>query len=167
MQIPARIGGRKRAWSAARKTTIDGITFPSATEARVYARLRTETRPGERLYRQVRMPLLSSAPDASGVPYSISIDFVLVGGARHADSAVEVARRLEPQLAMAYASGATNEQITATIATEIAQTLRRSAAALLGGVRFIDAKTGRKSREWPRGKAAFEATWGRLEETDR
>lgn len=60
-------------------TEVDGIRFPSKTEARVYARLRREAiAEGARLYRQVRFPLLSIAPNDKGVPLSISIDFALV-----------------------------------------------------------------------------------------
>lgn len=33
--------------------------------------------------------------------------------------------------------------------------------------RWIEAKGKRKSRDWTRGKAAFEVTWGPIEEVDR
>lgn len=101
-------------WSNAKPTQVGDITFPSKMEARVYERLLRELTPGERLYRQVRVPLLASAPDDSGKPLNITVDFVIV--------------------------------------------------TKNNTLRWIDAKGKRQSRDWRRGKAAFEAQYGPLEE---
>ena len=108
----------KRPWSNARATEVDGIRFPSKMEAAVFTRLRDELQPGERLYRQVRFPLLAVAPNDKGVPLAMTVDFVIVSPT---------------------------------------------------GWRAIDAKPKRrKSRDWVRGKAAFEATYNvKVEEVDR
>lgn len=100
---------KKSPWSNATPTEVDGIKFPSKTEARVYRRLRGELKAGERLYCQVRFPLLAIGPVERLRPLNFTVDFVIV---------------------------------------------QRD-----GTWRVIDAKTGRKSREWARGKAAFEATY--------
>ena len=104
------------------KTTVDGIKFPSKTEARVYAALKREypATKGWILFRQVRYPLTNVAPNEKGVPLAITIDFELFHP--------ETGRRL-----------------------------------------LVDAKCRRwKSREWVRGKAAFEARYGhRIEERER
>lgn len=105
----------KKTWSAAKPTSalwIDGslVTFSSKLEARVATKLVEEALATKaRLYRQVRLPLLSIDPDSAkaGTPYYLTVDFVLV---------------------------------------------RPS-----GEVRWIDAKSRRKSREWARGKAAADA----------
>jgi hypothetical protein len=99
----------KRAWSNAKPTEVDGIRFPSKTEARVYRRLKDELVVGERRYCQVRFPLLAIGPVEKLRPLNFTVDFVIV---------------------------------------------RRD-----GTWRVIDAKTRRVSREWARGKAAFEATY--------
>jgi len=56
------------------------IRFPSKTEACVARRLLEEVSrtPGARLYRQVRIPLLSGAPDERGRPLPITVDFAVV-----------------------------------------------------------------------------------------
>jgi len=93
----------------------DGIKFPSKTEARVYLELLEELEDGDRLYRQVRFPLLNLAPvpaeeRQAGTPRSFSVDFVIVRAG--------------------------------------------------GEWEAIDAKAKNwKSREWDRGRAAFEACW--------
>jgi len=99
----------KKKWSNAVPTEVDGIRFPSKTEAAVYRRLRHELEQGERLYCQVRFPLLAIGPVEKLRPLSFTVDFVIV----QKD----------------------------------------------GTWRVIDAKTRRVSREWARGKAAFEATY--------
>ena len=106
-----------RSWSRAVPTTLDGIRFPSKMEARVYQTLKTSMEEGDILYRQVRFPLLSSAPTETGVPLAFTVDFVIVRGK---------------------------------------------------GWRVVDAKGKRKSREWERGKRAFEACYGvPVEEVDK
>lgn len=116
----------KQAWSAAEPTEAlwpsgEIVTFPSKTEAAVARRLLEECAlTGDRLYRQVRIPLLSGAPGPKGVPLYLTVDFAVVS----AD----------------------------------------------GRVRYLDAKTKRKGREWVRGKSMAEALpveWLRLEEADR
>ena len=108
----------KKKWSNAVPTEVDGIRFPSKVEARVYRRLRHELQVGERLYCQVRFPLLAIGPVEKLRPLNLTVDFVIV----QKD----------------------------------------------GTWRVIDAKTNRKSREWARGKAAFEATYNlQVEETDQ
>jgi hypothetical protein len=55
------------------------VTLPSKTEARVAERLIKKAREaGARIYRQVRVPLLSIAPNAKGVPFYLCIDFVII-----------------------------------------------------------------------------------------
>ena len=74
---------------------------------------------GARLYRQVRIPLLSGAPGEKGVPLYLTVDFAVV--------------------------------------------------YLDGSVRYVDAKTKRKGREWTRGKSLAEAVpveWLRVDEED-
>lgn len=76
---------------------IDGsvVTFPSKTEARVAARLVLEVKaqrvedqrrgwPATRIFRQVRIPLLSIDPRRGGTPYVLTVDFVIQygGGSR-------------------------------------------------------------------------------------
>jgi len=125
-------GGRGRRWSAAMPTARTATLRPdklldcertgahahgSRLEARVCAALTLEARAtGLRLFQQIRLPLLTSAPArnhnglCTGRALYITIDFALVNAAG---------------------------QI----------------------VRLIDAK-GRVSREWTRGAAAVEATYG-------
>lgn len=67
-----------RTWSQATPTVEDGIRFPSKLEARVYKLLRAGLKPGERLYRQVRLPLLAVAPTDSGLPLYMTVDFAIV-----------------------------------------------------------------------------------------
>ena len=63
----------------ARRTKVDGVTFDSAMESRVYLRLRAEcAASGARLYRQVRFPLLNLAPGPHGRPLFFTPDFVVV-----------------------------------------------------------------------------------------
>lgn len=80
---PAKAAGRP--WSAAKTTQVvwlDGevVTLPSRTEARVARRLLAEAAaiPGARLYRQVRVPLLSIGSRERGLPLYLTVDFVLV-----------------------------------------------------------------------------------------
>lgn len=67
------------------------VTFPSKTEARVAERLVAEVRaqrvedqrrgwPATRIYRQVRIPLLSIDPRRGGTPYVLTVDFVIQYG---------------------------------------------------------------------------------------
>ena len=69
----------KRRWSNAVRTEVDGITFPSKTEALVYSILKAMLKTGDRLYRQVRLPLLSIGPGPKLVPLALTVDFCLVG----------------------------------------------------------------------------------------
>jgi len=72
-----RFAGRGHA--TAIPTTRDGIRFPSKTEARVYQRLALEARADRAtLFRQVRLPLLSLAPDDRLRPLYLTIDFLLL-----------------------------------------------------------------------------------------
>jgi hypothetical protein len=74
---------RRGTFSNAQPTTSGGIQFPSKMEARVYARLLGELLPGQRLFRQVRFPLLSLAGHPrTHVPLYVTIDFVIVEGVR-------------------------------------------------------------------------------------
>ena len=79
---PAAAAGKP--WSAAKPTTVtwtDGtpVTLPSKTEARVARRLIEEAKAaGARLYRQVRVPLLSIASRPKGTPFYLTVDFALV-----------------------------------------------------------------------------------------
>ena len=55
------------------------VTLPSKTEARVANRLLTKAKAaGARIYRQVRVPLLTIAPNDKGVPFYLCIDFVII-----------------------------------------------------------------------------------------
>ena len=122
--------GTKRPWSAAVPTTVDGVRFASKMEARVFARLKAELRPGETLLRQVRLPLLAIAPNDREVPLALTVDFAIL---RVDSLAPGEWARLGPAC----------------------------------WIRWIEAKGKRRSRDWARGKAAFEATWGRIEEVER
>ena len=81
---PAKAGKPGAAWSAAKPTAVDWqgelVTLPSKTEARVARRLLEEVAaaPGTRIYRQVRVPLLTIAPGRRGVPLYLTVDFVVV-----------------------------------------------------------------------------------------
>lgn len=113
---------KKRGKRSAHVTFVDGIRFPSATQARVYQRVRAELKPGQRLFLDAKVPLWNLEPHPNGKPRTLEIDFVIVEG--------------------------------------------------LGSVvRAIDAKPKRKeaqSRDWARGRAAYEACYGRkIEETER
>ena len=106
---PAATGKIRRSWSNAKPVTVRGIKFPSKLEAAWWQHLSAvAAASGQRLYRQVRFPLLDIGGEDTGIPRYFSVDFVLRGG--HGD-------------------------------------------------RVIDAK-GRESREWARGKSAFEAEYG-------
>ena len=75
-----------RAWCAAKPTEVmwptgEVVTFPSKTEARVAERLLEEAKKtGDRVYRQVRIPLLSGAAGKKGVPLYLTVDFAVVSG---------------------------------------------------------------------------------------
>ena len=84
-------GGRGRPWSAgggppapaAVPTVEGGIRFPSKMEARVYRRLLAELRHGERLFCQVRLPLLCLGPGPKRRPVSaIAVDFAITRGGK-------------------------------------------------------------------------------------
>ena len=76
-EVARRATAPKARGSGGKKTVIDGITFPSRTEARIYLRLKTEAvRDGALLFRQVRYPLSNLAPRAEdGRPLYLTIDF--------------------------------------------------------------------------------------------
>lgn len=80
--VAPKLKGQK--WSLAEPTNVmwqSGkiIRLPSKTEARVAERLLERAKAeGARIYRQVRVPLLSIAPQESGVPYYLTVDFVIV-----------------------------------------------------------------------------------------
>lgn len=67
-------------WQRARRTTVDGIAFPSQMEARVYMRLRDESNNGStyRLLRQASYPLVNLTGDKDAKPLRFTVDFVLV-----------------------------------------------------------------------------------------
>lgn len=71
---------QKKQWSNAKKTACTcGRTHPSKMEAMVCARLRIEcVASGLTLYQQPRFALWSLAPDETGKPAYISVDFALV-----------------------------------------------------------------------------------------
>lgn len=75
---PAPASGEKRAtvWRAT-PTKVDGITFPSQTQARVYVRVKSELRPGERLMLDLRLPLPNLCPVVTRKPWCIRIDLVV------------------------------------------------------------------------------------------
>lgn len=52
--------------------------FPSKGEAKAYAKLKTELKPGQRLYRSVRLPLWSLAVQTDGRVNYAEVDFVIV-----------------------------------------------------------------------------------------
>lgn len=68
----------KKPWSNAKPTDLDGIKFPSKMEAKVYERLKAGLLPGDRLYRQVRLPLLAIEPGENGIALVLSVDFCVV-----------------------------------------------------------------------------------------
>lgn len=109
--------GSRRRWSNATPSAVGDEKFPSKMEARVYQRLVREYPSPNVIYRQVRLPLLSIAPESQGRPAYITIDFVV----KQADQSLV----------------------------------------------YIDAKGGRVSRDWKRGRLAFEAQYGPLIECDR
>lgn len=76
--------GPRRSWSAAIRTTCTGgHKHPSKMEARVCERLTMEcAATGDTLLQQVRLPLVSSAPNDKGRPGYLSIDFGIVTGGR-------------------------------------------------------------------------------------
>lgn len=112
----------KRPWSSAKRcASADGTPHASKMERAVYERIKRELRPGAVLLRQVRMPLLSIAPDNLGRPLYLTVDFAIID-----ESGPDAC-----------------------------------------DIRWVEAKGKRRSRDWARGKAAFEATWGKIEEVDR
>jgi hypothetical protein len=121
----------RRPWSAAVPCGGEGgVRFASKTERRVWERLRAALRPGETLVRQVRMPLLSLAPDGGGKPLYLTVDFAVLSHAPAGDD-------------------------------------RWTALSCGLWVRWVEAKCrGRVSRDWRRGRAAWEATWGPIVEWD-
>ncbi len=121
--------------NAARTVGPDGIAHASKMEARVFERLRRELQPGERILRQIRMPLFSAASDARMRPLALTIDFAVL-----APNTQDPPNRLGPWHLLPNC---------------------------LGWVCWVEAKGRRKSRDWARGKAAFESTWGKIMETDR
>lgn len=69
-----------RAWSAARPTTCaGGHRHASRLEAAVCERVTARVLPGQRLLQQLRLPLLTLAPDKRGRPLYASVDFAIVG----------------------------------------------------------------------------------------
>lgn len=68
-----------RPFAKATPTEVDGIKFPSKTEARVYSelRLRAIAEKGT-LYRQLRLPLWNLAPDPNKIPMRFTLDFMIV-----------------------------------------------------------------------------------------
>lgn len=64
----------------------DGIRFGSATELRVYRRLRGElaaaAEPDVRLFCHVKFPLWNLAPHPNGRPRTLEVDFAIVRGTR-------------------------------------------------------------------------------------
>jgi len=114
-QLYKRVSRGKSKWNA-KPTKVDGIRFDSKVEAHVYERL-VRQYGKSRVYRQVRFPLLSIAPDSRRRPLYMTVDFVVK--------------------------------------------LQRFGIDAIDDMEVIDAKSGkRRSREWARGKAAFESTYG-------
>ena len=77
-QAEAQIG-KRRGRSRAVATVADGMRFPSATQARVYARVKAELGPMEKLVMDARFPLVAVAPRvgrAHSAGY-ISVDFTV------------------------------------------------------------------------------------------
>lgn len=73
-----RTGSRPSTWSAAIPVVRDGRRFASKMEARVAARLKLELLPGEKLFYQVRLPLLGVTPTDAGIPLYLTVDFAIV-----------------------------------------------------------------------------------------
>lgn len=67
----------KRRWSNARETTVDGITFPSRVEARVYQALVAQFG-RDRVVRPRALNLWAVAPDDWRVPLSFRPDFAIL-----------------------------------------------------------------------------------------
>lgn len=109
-----------RSTFSAKQTTCErGHRHRSKVEARVCARVYADAeQDGMTAYRDARLPLWALPPTDAGIPFYITIDFVV-------------------------------KDVSGRIA------------------RLVDAKSGRRSREWARGRAAAEATYGiKVEETD-
>lgn len=77
-QVEAQTGG-KRGKSRAVATVVDWIRFPSATQARVYVRIKTELGPAEKLVLDARFPLVAVAPRIGRAHKAgyISVDFTV------------------------------------------------------------------------------------------
>ena len=128
---------RKRPWSAAKKTVVDGRTFDSQMESRVYTRLKAELRPEEMLMSHVRMPILGEPP---GKVLFLTVDFAI----------------LRENSAPGF------------ICVQSAYLPIRCGELTGWWVRWIEAKNPKRvSRDWVRGKAAFETCWGKIEEVNR
>jgi hypothetical protein len=76
----------------AKPTTVDNIRFPSATQARVYQRLKLELREGQKMTLDTNMPVVATAPTIGRKTPHVRIDFVIwtcVGVLRHSGGTCE------------------------------------------------------------------------------
>ena len=64
-------------WGNAKPETIDGIRFPSRTQARVYCRVRDELLPGQRLGLDVRLVTPATMPICGRKLPAVRVDFVV------------------------------------------------------------------------------------------
>lgn len=96
-----------RAWSSAKPTDCAaGHRHPSKMEARVCERLTAEcAASGARLYRQVRLPLLSLAAKDNGAAMYATIDFGIVVGGKLA-RLVDAKNTSNPRTSREWARGA-------------------------------------------------------------
>lgn len=129
-------------WSAAKRcASADGTPHASKMERSVFERLRDGLMPGEILLRQVRMPLKSIEVEGRRLRF-LTVDFAILrdtpapGFARVQSWVLPIRAQqgIEPGVLMPW------------------------------WVRWIEAKGKRKSRDWGRGRDAFEKTWGKIEE---
>ena len=125
------------------KRTSDGIVFDSQMEMRVYDRIKHDIALGEKLLLHSRWPLTVLQPRCGKVASYLSIDFVWMALRTRE---VPLARCAKP-----------SEVAVARFVD------------IWVPIKAVDAKPKkRKSREWLRGAAAFEASYGvKIEETDK
>lgn len=76
-QYPDLEPGKRRSVWRATPTTVDGIRFRSATQARVYVRVKGDLQPGDRLMLDRKLPLPSIAPAVSRKVPTLEVDFVV------------------------------------------------------------------------------------------
>lgn len=140
-----------KTWSSAKPTVgLDGIKYASKMEARVADRLREALRPGEKLVRQPSFPLLALEPGPDGKVKRFTPDFAVVAPTREPDDFVTAGWTW---LSAEWYHSPSSEG-------KYAQAERGV------WVRFVEAKGGRRSRDYALRRDAFAAVFGPVIEWD-